>query len=235
MIILALDTSGSGCSVALTRNRELVAEIHLRNNETHSKHLLGMIGDVMRISGVDAKDVDAFAVTRGPGSFTGLRIGLSTVKGLAVAAGKPLIGVSSLDALAWGIPMSYEKLCVMIDARKDEVFTATYILDDGIPKRITDERLVASGSLCKVETGPALYTGSGALKYKEILRECKGPIADFAAEDFCHISAKTVAELGYNAWQEGGEYNASCLCPVYIRKSDAEINKVNRVQRPAMV
>ena len=100
MRILAVDTATRSCSVAVVDDRTVLAETTVMTDETHSKHLMCLIHQVIQISKIALEDLDGFAVTRGPGSFTGLRIGISTVKGLAASSGKPMVGISSLDTLA---------------------------------------------------------------------------------------------------------------------------------------
>ncbi len=118
MKILALDTATKSCSVALTENGRLCAELTTLKDQTHSKHVMDLIHSVFEISGVSISDVDGFAVTIGPGSFTGLRIGISTIKGLAHAVGKPIVGISSLKALAWQCTDQNFLICPLLDARK---------------------------------------------------------------------------------------------------------------------
>ncbi len=110
MKILAVDTATKGCSVAVTENSILLTELTLVSSRTHSKHLMGMIETAFSMSGLTVNDIDGFAVTKGPGSFTGLRIGISAIKGLASAAGKPVAGVSTLDSLAFQFPSDYPHL-----------------------------------------------------------------------------------------------------------------------------
>ena len=122
MKILAVDTATNSCSAAIVDDGIACAELTTVNNQTHSKHLLHMIDTVCDMSGLKITDMDGFAVTIGPGSFTGLRIGISTVKGLAWPLNKPVVGISSLDALAWQcIPAAYP-ICTLLDARKQEVY-----------------------------------------------------------------------------------------------------------------
>lgn len=228
MIILALDTSGLGCSVALTDNTELIADVNLRNNETHSKHLMGVIKATLRISGLEMDAIDLFAVSHGPGSFTGLRIGMSTIKGLSMATGKPIVGVSSLDALAYAVHYPACRLCAMVDARKDEVFTATYILESGTLKKTSEENLIGHGALCVDMHDQTVFFGSGAARYGDIITQRMGQNAIFAPEAFHHVYAKNVAILGYDAFENQKHENWSELAPCYIRKSDAEINKAKQ-------
>lgn len=225
MIILAIDTSGLGCSVALTDKTELIADVNLRKNETHSKHLMGVIKDVLRISGTDMDAIDGFALSHGPGSFTGLRIGLSTIKGLAVATGKPIVGISSLDALAYGVHYPDCRLCAMIDARKDEVFTASYINENGTLKKTSAEKLLGHGELCMDIHEKTVFFGSGAARYLDIITHRMGQQAIIAPKAFHDVYAKNVAMLGLDAFEKQIHENWAEIVPCYIRKSDAEINK----------
>lgn len=225
MIILAVDTSGLGCSVAVTDKTELIADVNLRKNETHSKHLMGVIQDVLRISGLEMDAIDLFAVSHGPGSFTGLRIGMSTIKGLSMATGKPILGVSSLDALAYAVHYPDCRLCAMIDARKDEVFTASYILENGTLEKTSEENLIGHGALCVGLQEQTVFFGSGAARYRDIITQRMGPNAIIAPEAFHHVYGENVAILGYDAFENKKNENWSEIAPSYIRKSDAEINK----------
>ncbi len=226
MIILAVDTSGIGCSVAVANDHELIADFNLRKNETHSKHLMGIIEDLLRISGIGVPDIESFAVAHGPGSFTGLRIGLSTVKGLAMSVGKPVVGISSLDALAHGVSLVERRnLCVMIDARKNEVFTAGYTLDNGQLKKTTSEHLVGVDDLGRAVQDDTFFVGSGSVRYRDIIAQRMGHRAFFAPESFHHIQAAIVADLGFEMMKRRRMEDIDNITPCYIRKSDAEIHK----------
>ena len=124
MKILAFDTAMQSCSVALTEDSRLLAEVNLVNTETHSRHLAGLIRDVCRMARTELSEIDGYAVTRGPGSFTGLRIGISTAIGLAQASGKPIAGVSTLHSLAAQATVPSQLVCPMIDARRGEVYVS---------------------------------------------------------------------------------------------------------------
>ncbi len=236
MIILALDTSGTGCSVAVTDGDALVSEVNLLKNQTHSKHVMVMIDDILRLSGMILADVDAFAVCRGPGSFTGLRIGISTIQGLVTATGKRAVSVSSLDALAYGagaLPGSY--LCPMIDARKDEIFSAQYTRKCGTVIRTSGERLVGRGDLCMNLEDGSLLIGSGAFRYRDEILNRMGDKVTFAPESFHHVSAATVAQLARDAFSENQHEIFTDIFPSYIRKSDAEINQAKHGRQTPMV
>ena len=126
MRVLAVDTATSSCSVAIVDGEELVSEITLISGETHSRHLSSLIEALTRTAGLALEQIEGFAVTRGPGSFTGLRIGIGTVKGLAVAGNRPMAGVSTLAALAWQVGPTDHTICPMVDARRNEVYAAFY-------------------------------------------------------------------------------------------------------------
>lgn len=226
MNLLAVDTSGLGCSVALSTGDRLLAELNLRNNETHSKHLMTIVESLMRVSGMNPSDIDALAVTRGPGSFTGLRIGLSTVKGLSLALGKQVVGVSSLDALARGIShMGQKNICAMIDARKDEVFTALYTADGPLLRKISEERLVGMADLATDIDEETLFVGSGAERYRELIQTRVGGRAVFPEDSFNHVRAEIVASIGFTELIDHAEQNSTDISACYIRKSDAEIHR----------
>ena len=126
MKILAVDTSAMSCSTAIVDNGVVRAELSTVNSQTHSKHLMTMIDTVCKISGIEVAGMDGFAVTIGPGSFTGLRIGISTIKGLAWSLKKPVAGISSLEALAWQCAPVPCLICPLLDARKHEVYSGRY-------------------------------------------------------------------------------------------------------------
>ena len=126
MKILAVDTATRGCSVAIVDQSSLLAEVTIVSAQTHSKHLMEMIHTALQGANLRVSDIDGWAVSAGPGSFTGLRIGMSTIKGLAMASGKPVVGVSSLQALAWQTLPCSNLMCAMLDARKGQVYCARY-------------------------------------------------------------------------------------------------------------
>lgn len=236
MNILAVDTSGTGCSVALYSFGCLLAELNLRKNETHSKHLMSVISSIIQVSGTDISGIDAFAVTKGPGSFTGLRIGMSTIKGLALSMGKNVVGVSSLDALAYGAAVTgHKSICAMIDARKDEVFNANYTCENGVPVKMSDEELKGLSHLGEGVLKETLFVGSGAYRYRELIMKKAGELAFFADDFFNHIRAAVVALLGEKELKQSPLHSVSDVAASYIRKSDAEIHRDFKADKTAMV
>jgi tRNA threonylcarbamoyladenosine biosynthesis protein TsaB len=230
MIILAVDTSTTSCSVAVIDEDSLLAEATIVREQTHSKHLMDMVDSVVTLAGLSISELDGFAVTRGPGTFTGLRIGISTVKGLAVASGKPVVGISSLDALAKQCAYSSNLVCPLIDARKGEVYFARYRFSDGVLEKVTAEGVLPPAQAVSDITEPALFVGSGAVLYQEILLKKVGEQAYFAMS--CHntIRASTVARLGMGRFEQKDTDDVGMLVPDYIRQSDAEL-KLQRLSK----
>lgn len=224
MKILAVDTTSHGCSVAVVENKKTLAELHLLNRETHSKHLLTAIDRVLETSGLDISQVDGFAVAKGPGSFTGLRIGISTVKGLAAATGKPVAGVSSLKALACGVPVCDEQICAMIDARKNEVYSSFFRYVDNRIIRLTKEVAVSADELAERLGETTLFVGTGVDVYKKSLIDIAGEKAVFSSGNNNFINAVNVANLGAVIFKRNDHCDMAELIPNYIRKSDAEIH-----------
>ncbi|MCF8069733.1 MAG: tRNA (adenosine(37)-N6)-threonylcarbamoyltransferase complex dimerization subunit type 1 TsaB [Desulfobacterales bacterium] len=224
MKILALDTATKSCSVAICEDTMLLAEINTATGRTHSKHLMEMVDLTFRMAGVGLSDIDGFTVTRGPGSFTGLRIGLSTVKGLAAGMGKPVVAVSSLDVLAFQAAVHGYTICPLLDARKGEVYGASYRFDERGLQKVTDE-LVFSPTDFKLDTTtPSLFVGDGAKVYKDMIKDLYHDNALFVPESQGRIHAATVALLGLERFNAGSDQEVGAIIPQYIRKSDAELN-----------
>jgi len=238
MKILALDTASYRCSVAVVDNGKLIAEITNVSNQTHSKHLLGMIDYILNtIMKVKLEKLDGFAVNQGPGSFTGLRIGLSTIKGLSTAFEKPVVGISALDAIAKQIAwIGVNKVCVMQDAKRGEVYFAIYHYNDGV-LRIKEDEKIASPSVVidlinkSLEIEPkiqcCLFAGSGAFVYNKLIKEKIKTEVRFAPENNNDIKAEIIALLAQPILN-AKKYEDLLFVPSYIRKSDAEINYKNK-------
>jgi tRNA threonylcarbamoyladenosine biosynthesis protein TsaB len=233
--ILAVDTASLGCSVAVTEGNRLVSEITLMRRETHSKHLMAMITNVLEAAKLDLSEIDGFAVTKGPGSFTGLRIGISTVKGLAMASGKAIVGLSCLDVLAGQLPFfsaqnkfaQNKHICAMMDARKQEVYAAFYEISESGLKRISAERVVSPEDAIKNISEPCIFVGDGAALYRELIENTLKKNALFAPEFFNIIRASAVAFFSLSRFEKNDTDDIASFVPSYVRKSDAEINLVN--------
>ena len=224
MRILAVDTATTSCSVAIVDNTSLLSEFTLAKEETHSKHLMDMIKAALRMSGLNFSDLDGFAVTRGPGSFTGLRIGISTIKGLVVASEKPVVGVSSLEALALQVSYSRDLICPILDARRGEVYFSRYRFLNGHLKKQTKERVEPPDQAVEDLNESCLFVGNGALLYKEMILEKMGELASFAPLIKNTIRASTMAYLSMAKFENNDTDDIEKILPYYIRKSDAELN-----------
>ena len=224
MRILAVDTATTSCSVAIVDKTSLLSEFTIDREETHSKHLMDMIKAVLRMAGINFSDLDGFAVTRGPGSFTGLRIGLSTIKGLAVASEKPVVGVSSLEALAFQVSYSRDLICPILDARKGEVYFSRYRFLNGHLKKQTKERVAPPDKAVDDLNESCLFVGNGALLYKEMILEKMGGLASIAPMIQNTIRASTMAYLSMAKFEKNDTNDIEKISPYYIRKSDAELN-----------
>jgi len=225
MYILAIDTSTRSCSAALIEDQNLRAELTIDIGETHSKHIMALIDQVTGIAKVNIADVDGFAVTLGPGTFTGLRIGLGTVKGLAMALDKPVAGVSSLTALAVQACCSDHLICSLIDARREQVYCRCYRCQDGESARpCTPERVCSLQEAIGSIDESVMFIGSGALLYASNIREHLGSPVRFVPCLQHTIRASTVALLGREKLISGDTEDLAGFVPAYLRKSDAELN-----------
>ena len=224
MKILAVDTATKSCSVAILEDGSLSAELTTLKDQTHSKHLMELIHKGFEISGFSAGELDGLAVTIGPGSFTGLRIGVSTIKGLAHALDKPVVGISSLDVLAWQCADRSYLICPLLDARKGEVYSATYRYDDDTLTQKSPEIAGAPEAVVQKIKEPCVFIGSGAQLYHENISTILGDRAHFAPESQNIIRASSVAFLSIERFEIHDTDEIDDLVPHYIRKSDAELN-----------
>ena len=228
MKVLAIDTSTMLGGIAITDDSlGLIAEVRLNVKSTHSERLMTEIDHILTQAGLALSDMDVFAVAIGPGSFTGLRIGLSTVKGLSYATGKPIVSVPTLEALAWNFPYCNYPVCTMLDARKKEVYAALFKWDDNGFIRLIDEVAIKVKELFKnvgsFSHERVIFTGEGVLLYRDKIIEGMGGKAILAPHEKMIPSPANVASLGIKKAQEGKFSEPISLVPFYIRRSEAEI------------
>lgn len=232
MTVLGVDTSTKSCSVAVVSADGLMAELTLDNDQTHARYVMTMIDQVLSLAGIQLSQLDGMAVTRGPGSFTGLRIGLSTIKGLAQALNKPVVPVSSLEVLAYQIPPVIMPIIAMIDAFRNEIYMAMYKYEKDQLVRVTDESVIAPEKVTLNVPSPVLLVGNGAKRYRDILSATLGELAWLVPDRQNNLRAATVAELGLERLHTMGR-DAQEITPVYLRKSDAELNRDKVLSRHA--
>ena len=221
MIVLAVDTSASTATAAITENGAPVAQSSFHGAKTHSETLLPMISDLMALSHLTADDIDLFACCTGPGSFTGIRIGVSVIKGLAFGKNKPCISLSSTDVLAYPyLSLPHVTVCPVLDARRSTYYNALY--RDG--KKVTEDRLLSSDELLselKNESDPVLLCGDGAPvlyeAWKDELRLIHHlPTHAYPAPYATPLCAQMQHERGENIRTD------TTLIPVYLRPTQAE-------------
>jgi len=225
MKMLCVDTATEVCGIGLAVDGRCELEVMLTSGLTHTKVLMEGIQTAMALLGWETTELDAVAVTRGPGSFTGLRIGISAVKGLAFALGKPLIGVSSLEVLAHQAPDGYPVVCPIIDARRKEVYWSLFHRTDQGLQRVCEERAGAAADAAGQAADRCFFIGNGALLYaKELKARC--PDAGFAgAAELNMPRPAVVARLAGRRMAAGLIEDVRSFRPVYLRKSDAEIGR----------
>jgi tRNA threonylcarbamoyladenosine biosynthesis protein TsaB len=223
MLILGIETATKTGGVAVISEQGVLAEYTLNIEVTHSERLMSTVDRVLSDTGVTLADIDAFAVSIGPGSFTGLRIGVSTVKGLAFTTGKPVAAVPSLRALAWNIPEASHPICPLFDARKNEVYAAIFRHVGGELVTVMPERVMTLRELADEMSGPMVFTGEGALLFRDRIRMLFEDRALFAPLSAMAPSAASVAEIGLGMLGSGGATGPDGLVPLYIRRPEAEI------------
>lgn len=234
MNILAVDTATKACSVAVMADETMIAEMTINHGQTHAKLLMNMIHRTLKFSSLTINDIDGFAVTTGPGSFTGLRIGLSTIKGFAAATAKPIVGVSTLAALSYPFSSSGKLICPLLDARRGEVYTARYRFD-GLQMNTLQEPRAATLMNAIVDIDePCIFVGDGVAQNKNALLDKLGPMAMIANSGQHPINASNVASLSMSRFKINDTDDINKLVPLYIRKSDAEKNQVRNVSSPMM-
>lgn len=221
MKILAVDTSSAVASAAIVEDDKLISECVLNNKLTHSQTLMPMIDDVFKKSELKPCDIDIFAVANGPGSFTGLRIGVTAVKGLAHAAGKPAVGVNTLEALCYNLPFCSHIIAPIMDARREQVYNALYRFEDGALTELAAPRAIALADvlseLAKYNER-VVFLGDGVPVFKEKIKDKLGALAIFTPQNVNSQHAASVAEAAKN--KKTVSYNE--LVPMYFRKSQAE-------------
>lgn len=228
MRILAVDTASGSGSVAVADGDAGLAEIVSIRRETHSRYLMCIIDQALRMAGIGIKDVDGFAVTAGPGSFTGLRIGISTVKGLAWATQKPVVGISSLEALALQAAPTPYLICSMLDARNQEVYCGRYRYVAGKLECLMADRPASPAAAIAGIEETAIFIGDGALRYREMITDCLGDSALFVLPFQHTLRAASILHLSRPVFLENRLSSVAGLVPRYLRKSVAETAPAHR-------
>ncbi|MBS6194328.1 MAG: tRNA (adenosine(37)-N6)-threonylcarbamoyltransferase complex dimerization subunit type 1 TsaB [Clostridiales bacterium] len=231
MKILALDSSGLVASVAVVEDDNLLAEYTVNYKKTHSQTLLPMLDEICRMTELDLETVDAIAVAAGPGSFTGLRIGSATAKGLGLALKKPLVGVPTVEGLAYNLYDAPGLVCPIMDARRNQVYTGLYTFENHEMKTVKPQTAMDIGELVEELNGlnrEVIFLGDGVAVYKEKIQEMLRVPFSFAPAHLNKQRAGAVGALGAKYFAEGRGETAMEHQPDYLRVSQAERERAER-------
>lgn len=231
MKILALDSSGLVASVAVLEDEVLLAEYTVNYKKTHSQTLLPMLDTIAQMIELDLNSLDAIAVAAGPGSFTGLRIGSATAKGLGLALEKPLVGVPTVEALAYNLYGTTGLICPIMDARRNQVYTGIYRFENGEMSVVCDQEAVKVDELAadlNARGEHVTFLGDGVPVYKEKLAELLTVKFDFAPAHLSRQRAGAVGALGMKYYAQGRIQSAREHQPEYLRLSQAERERAER-------
>lgn len=236
MKLLALDSSGMVASVALIEDEVLLAEYTVNYKKTHSQTLLPMLDAAAGMLELDLKTLDAIAVAAGPGSFTGLRIGSATAKGLGLALDKPLISVPTVEALAYNLYDTKGLICPLMDARRNQVYTGIYAFKSHKLTTLESQTAIAVTEIIERlnEMGqPVTFLGDGVPVYKKQIEEKMTVPFSFAPAHLNRQRAGAVAALAAEYWKEGRTESAQAHKPEYLRMSQAERERLEREREKA--
>lgn len=224
MKILALDSSGPNCSVSLVDDEKIIANFNINNGITHSETLVPLIDELFKFSKMSINDVDAFACSIGPGSFTGLRIGIATIKGFALSLNKPVISVPTLLSLAYNVPHFDGIVCTVLDARNDNVYSALFnvkVKPEMIGDYITDTIDTLISELKKYNSN-ILFVGDGSVSFKERFENEFKERAFFMPSHLNEQTALSVAKSAFDKALLNDYDSVDAMHPLYLRKSQAE-------------
>ena len=232
MNILMIDTSGPACGVAVMKDGSIVCELQLTSGKTHSQRVMPMVDQALNMCEMQIGDIDLFGAVVGPGSFTGVRIGVSSVKALAHAAGKPCIGVDALEALAANVSGFDGVVCPILDARAQQVYGAMF--ECGMPpvRLMEDEAEKLTAFLDRVEATDreALFLGDGVAPLKNAIMERLGEKAHFAPAQHLGLRAASACALAAEyAKDENNLKDCMTLLPLYLRAPQAERERAARL------
>lgn len=227
MKTLAIDTSGKAAGIAIISDGHVLYEIYINTGLNHSLVLLPELDKALNTLKLELKDLDLYVTTTGPGSFTGLRIGLSTLKGFAISQNKPLVGVSTLEALAHNICAKDVLICPILSGPMEEIYTALYrYRDDAGYEVVLKDQITDIPTLVQhINRSPVIFLGEGAIRWQGVLRGLLPDYARFAPETLNIGRASVIASIGLGKYQNNETQDMISLIPTYLRVSEAELQK----------
>jgi tRNA threonylcarbamoyladenosine biosynthesis protein TsaB len=231
MKLLAIDSSGLVATVAIVSEEAMIAEYTVNFKKTHSQTLLPMLNEIVKMIELDLSEVDAIAVAAGPGSFTGLRIGSATAKGLGLALDKPIVAIPTLEGLAYNLFGTNQIICPMMDARRGQVYTGLYEFDQCDLKVVQPQAAIGIEELLEElnQRGrEVIFLGDGTESYQSIIQEkCTVPYS-FAPIHLNRQRAGAIGALGITYYKQNRIESAAAHEPVYLRLSQAERERAER-------
>lgn len=229
-MILAIESSALVASVALAEKDTIIAEYTTNQKKTHSQTLLPMIHEIFKMTGIEKNAIEAIAIAKGPGSFTGLRIGSATAKGLALAWEVPIIPVPTVDALAYNLQYTNSLICPIMDARRNQVYTGIYENTEGVMQVRMEQTAMAIEDLLEQlnDMGKSvIFLGDGVPVNKAIIEERMSGTYCYAPPHLNRQKAASVAMLGMQYFEQGKVVGADEYAPDYLRLSQAERERLN--------
>jgi len=223
MMIMGIDSSIPQASIALLKDGEILNQAEVGTNATASNQVLFLIDKVLTSSGADLQNLDGFCLTTGPGSFTGLRVGASILKGLLLATSKPFVKIDTLEALALQAMPTSNKICAILDARKKEVYTASFCGNGNVLERLTPDRALTPSQLCQEIKEATIFVGTGLDSYGTLLTTQLGGKFISTQSKCADTVAACAARLAQNCFENKKTTNLDELTIKYVRKSEAEL------------
>ena len=222
MLILSLDSTAAPASVCLCEDGKILADYFINTGLTHSQTLMCMVESVLSVTGRDTSDIDLFAVNNGPGSFTGVRIGVAAVKGMAYASDKPCVAVSTLESMEYNHLAQNCVVCACMDARRNQVYNALFRIKNGCVERLCDDRAISVEDLLSeldnLDDKIILFGDGAQLVYSSVEKDH----IFLAPENIRYQNASSAAFIAYRKYQNGETITATELNPSYLRLSQAE-------------
>ena len=225
MKVLAIESTGMVASIAIVDNDQLIGEYTMNHKKTHSQTLLPMLDELGKMIELDLNTIDAIAVSKGPGSFTGLRIGSATAKGLGLALNKPIIPVPTVDAMAYNLWGTDKVVCPIMDARRNQTYTGLYRFENGELQVIEEQCAVDIHEIIEKINAygqPVIFLGDGVPVFEEIIAECIKVPYEYAPATCNRQRGSSVAVLGQQLYAKGIFESAEEHKPDYLRQSQAE-------------
>jgi tRNA threonylcarbamoyladenosine biosynthesis protein TsaB len=225
MLTLAIECATKTIGLALLDEEDVRAELFIRSERHHSEVLLTALEQLFHMTGKAPEEVELLACTVGPGSFTGLRIGVSTVKGLALAMSVPVVGVSTLEALAVNAVLSPGLICPLLDAGNDLVYAGLFRIGPyGLPQAVTDEKLIDITTFLKeLDQEEIVFLGDGAVRHEKLIGETRRYFVCGRGQQ--KLLGSAVGLIGLHRFRNGGVLDTATFAPRYLRLSGAEMNR----------